>query len=507
MLGTERDSFALSLLPASEDLRRTLEQCVADEIPAEKKVLRLAAVLACYEHVGRDSAEAKAVHLPELCPKENQAVCPASASNFLIRILEEDVALLKEWLSLALPKQWIAPHALLVRLLEEGVLDTSIRSDLAQLVGHRGMWLAQHNPNWAYLLDERQGMPVDSKTKLDDSDWQHGRIADRMNYLRRLRCLDPDKGREALGDVWDEETAKVRSRLLSVLEAGLGPRDETFLEKRLDDRSKQVRACAANLLSILPGSQWSERMSVRAARAIQIDRRFRKVEIHVTLPETLDQGMKRDGLGGKSRDHHIGERASLLAQIISRTPLSFWTDERKTAYPKLIKSILDHEWEASLIIGLSQAAYREVNADLALAILSGGVDEKWYDGSQLVALLPDDQRISYLIQKTRRLPDDDVKKLLIELDTLTQPGPWDESLSEAAWSRYIRLLRGASNRYDWHLSRFLSIASLRFPLAFAPQALSSKVLSKNPPARLSEEIDRFSLRLEIRNRMQKEMTS
>ena len=54
---------------------------------------------------------------------------------------------------------------------------------------------------------------------------------------------------------------------LDSLRTGLGPQDEPFLEQALADRSRNVRAVAAELLSALPGSALAARMAAARPRA------------------------------------------------------------------------------------------------------------------------------------------------------------------------------------------------------------------------------------------------
>jgi len=100
-------------------------------------------------------------------------VCSAGAAAVLRRVLDEQEALLPEWLSLAAARGLRAPPAVLPRLLEAGRRSIALRADLARVAGRRGVWLAAQNTAWSYLLAE-------GGAALDETDWLEGPLTARL---------------------------------------------------------------------------------------------------------------------------------------------------------------------------------------------------------------------------------------------------------------------------------------------------------------------------------------
>ena len=83
---------------------------------------------------------------------------------------------------------------------------------------------------------------------------------------------------------------------LDSLRTGLSAEDEPFLEQALTDRSRNVRATAAELLSALPDSALAGRMSARAASCVALDHTSDTPTLTVEAPHECDAGMERDGV-------------------------------------------------------------------------------------------------------------------------------------------------------------------------------------------------------------------
>ena len=100
----------------------------------------------------------------------------------------------------------------------------------------------------------------------DPEVWRTGSRSERHAYLAAQRERDPKAGRELLAADWAQQTGDERAALLAVLVRGLSADDEEFLDAALDDRADAVRAVARRLLTLLPGSRFSQRATERAAR-------------------------------------------------------------------------------------------------------------------------------------------------------------------------------------------------------------------------------------------------
>ena len=94
--------------------------------------------------------------------------------------------------------------------------------------------------------------------------WETGTPEQRVSAIRRMRETDPGGARELVGTTWKSDGADERAKFVEAMRTSLSPDDEPFLEAALDDRSKQVRSAAADLLARLPQSAFVERMIERA---------------------------------------------------------------------------------------------------------------------------------------------------------------------------------------------------------------------------------------------------
>ncbi len=156
---------------------------------------------------------------------------------------------------------------------------------------------------------------------------------------------------------------------LDSLRAGLHPDDETFLERALADRSRNVRATAAELLSALPGSALAARMAVRAAACVAVDRTRDVPTIVVEAPHECDAAMERDGVVAKAPAGR-GERSWWLGQLVEATPLDTWPRRLGGRTPEEIVALpVADGWQDELHAAWCRAAVRQRDAAWSRALL------------------------------------------------------------------------------------------------------------------------------------------
>ena len=134
-----------------------------------------------------------------------------------------------------------------------------------------------------------------------------------------VRRHDPAGARALLDAAWDTETPDDRVSLLGALEVGLTGDDEPLLERALDDRRREVRAVAIDLLARLPDRAYVRRMAARARACVDPA----PVGRTVAPPAECDASMRRDGIAAKP-PAGTGERAWWLEEVLARTPLAVW---------------------------------------------------------------------------------------------------------------------------------------------------------------------------------------
>lgn len=295
--------------------------------------------------------------------------------------------LLPQWLAAAVRHGYAAPAELLPALLDAARARTDLRPDTLAFAGPRALWLAELNPDWRYALRAGGGGPV-AAGAADDAAvrrrlWEEGLFAERVALLTALRRSDPAVALDLLTSAWRTERAEDRLMFVDALRTGLSAADEPFLEQALSDRSRNVRATAAELLSALPGSALAGRMAARARSCVSLGARGVTVE----APYACDAGMERDGVVAKPPAGR-GERSWWLGQLVDAAPLSTWTERFGGRTPEEIVAlpVLD-DWQPDLHAAWCRAAVRQRDAAWARALL-GPAPAASPAGSAVVAVAP-----------------------------------------------------------------------------------------------------------------------
>ncbi|MDI6101605.1 SWIM zinc finger family protein [Actinoplanes sp. NEAU-A12] len=425
----------------------------AVESPAAALLEAAAVALTCR----RAGVEPATGHEPlPAAPAETDGPLPAAASARLARILDggapggghHEQELLAQWLTAAAARGGIVPPAILPGLLDAGRRNTSVRPELARVAGRRGAWLAGQRADWRWLLTEAAPALA--------GDWATASTAERLGHLAALRHTDPGAARELLESTWAEESSETRARFLGTFGAGLSPQDEPLLERALDDRRKEVREVALDLLRHLPGAELGRRMATRAHAAVRLDGSGR---LTVEPPTELDRDLRRDGVGA-TPIRGIGVGAWLLEEVVAGTPLDTWTGLDPAGW---LAAARGHDWANPLLHGWAKAAVLQRDASWASALLavdSGILREavRW----DLHLVLPPD-RLARLAAEALRSEDGSAQRLLA-----LHPGPWPDGLSVAVLESVEQ--RARTDRHTWQLGELCRAAGLAMPPDYADLA-------------------------------------
>ncbi|MFB4281596.1 DUF5691 domain-containing protein [Nonomuraea sp. MTCD27] len=375
-------------------------------------------------------------------PAEERAAVGRRAAERLGRILGgEHERLLPEWLAAAAATGRRVPAFVLPELLERGRRDRSIRVHLGVLAGQRGRWLAGLNPAWDYLLEEPTG-----------ETWELGGAADRRAHLRALRAADPAQARRLLESTWERETPDDRAEFAEVLAEGLSMADEPFLEEALDDRRREVRQTAANLLTRLPGSRMSQRMAERVRACVTIRREGTGDVIAVEAPTACDKAMERDGVRPKP-PRGIGERAWWLQQIIARAPLSVWDRP-----PALLLKLKIPDWDAEVKAAWVRAAVLQKDPEWARAMFD------WDPIADLLESLPPEEQQELAARFVRNHDLD--SQLIMVLGGVSSH--WREGLATAVLRKIVKV----ATTQPWNLGELVKLAGEHIDPALFPLAES-----------------------------------
>lgn len=372
--------------------------------------------------------------------------------------------LLPQWLAAADAHGYRAPEALLPALLDAARARTDLRPAALALAGPRALWLARLNDTWRFALRGIEGPAAPPGA--DDAEgvrrrWEEGLFAERVALLTALRRRDPQAGLELLRTTWPTERAEDRLMFLDSLREGLSAPDEPFLEQSLSDRSRNVRATAAELLSALPGSALAARMARRAHACVALDRTADAAMITVEAPHECDAGMQRDGVAPKPPSRR-GERSWWLSQLVEATPLEGWSERFEGRGPTAIVALpVADDWQTELHDAWCRATVRQRNADWARALLGPPAAASQTaevapagssrDLTKLLTVLPDEERARWVAEFIAAHGLSDAFRMLGVCTV-----PWAEPLGRAVVDA-LDIARDAGS-YPWSFSGVMGLA-------------------------------------------------
>jgi hypothetical protein len=415
-----------------------------------------------------------------------------------VRDLASRLELLAEWLAAAAGAGRRLPPELVPALLDAGRRHHHLRPLIAPVAGPLAGWLAAQRPDWSYAA---AAPPVES-TVDDDEVWELGAVGHRAAYLRRLRRHDPARARKLLETAWEAEPPEHRAALLPAFGTGLSGADEPLLERALDDRRRQVRDAALELLGRLPDSRYAQRMAARAAECLRL--RPGGVEVHP--PATCDRSMRRDGIASRP-PAGTGERAWWLEEILARTPLRVWPEPR--AFPA---RALPGEWAPTVRRALARAAAAQRDGAWAATLvdsLAAGVAAHGRPDDRLLLealyqALPADGLAAHATAALRRGLRD-ARAVGVEQVLALCPRPWPQAAVDAVFAAIAEQL--ARPGTAWRATRLCELAALGFPAGAAPRvlALVAGLRSDRPGDPGLAAAERLASTLQFRHHMLEEL--
>jgi hypothetical protein len=423
LVGTERKPPPAD---AIDQLASLIHEASTGGDPAELAVLRAAAAVAAYRRVGLVVAHSDAP-LPEPAPHDDRPEASSKASQLLTLLLEGHVRipggqsdLLGYWLDRCAAGGRRPSDRTLPKLLDYGTRVRTLRPAVVAVAGTRARWLASQNKDWAWAAKtdgdvggaSGAGAGTDAG---DDQVWHTGTTGARMALLARRREHDPDGARALVEVTWSGESAKDRVQIVEALHTGLGPADEAFLETCLDDRAKNVRVAAAELLAALPGSQLTQRMADRLRPLVGQRRAGLRKRLEVALPDQLDAAARRDGIDDNGGPRSTGRRTWWLIQVIGATPLSFWARELGLSPADAVTRTDQPE----LVQGWVRAASRQGDAAWCHELMKASPDPSLLTG------LSAEQAHDLLPLALERAPEAALPALVA-----ATPGPWPPLLTQ-----------------------------------------------------------------------------
>jgi hypothetical protein len=319
--------------------------------------------------------------------------------------------------------------------------------------------------------------------------------------------------------VFASERFELRAQLVSALEIGLSPEDETFLERALDDRHVSVQRRAATVLARLPDSACAQRLRCRADDMLitQVSI-WKKGHVEARLPTALNPEWKREGLDASFTMPGVDVPGTWLLQTVGLVPVHHWIERFGQSLDELIKG-LQGDRAPEILESWTQAALLHQERDL-LPALWDGWRERRRTSPRYVDLLPD--MLGSLagamdtVDATPRLvallldpPTSSEVTVGRVLDGLSYP--WPDALAEA----FIDVLRDIVSRLSAETEPpqpwmyILIPAARRLPsryLSTALQLLPSPRVEEPKLQRWQTVLDFVMDRLRIRQRLLEELT-
>ncbi|MEV6394114.1 DUF5691 domain-containing protein [Streptomyces sp. NPDC051907] len=486
LLGTDRRTPPAGLVPPGKDAPAALLDAAALHT-----VRRRAGLL-----------PAPAAERPEPAAHDPRPQLPAAARRRLAQLLADRSAssgaggrrgsapdlteLLPQWLATANEHGYQAPASTLPALLDAARARTDLRPQALAFAGPLGLWLARLNPEWKYALRGASGgsaLPDPGDAAAVQRLWEEGLFAERVALLTSVRRRDAAAALALLRTTWATERAEDRLMFLDSLRTGLTDADEEFLEQALSDRSRNVRATAAELLSALPHSALAARMAARAASCVSLDRSGdgTGAAISVEAPHECDADMQRDGVSPNPPSGR-GERSWWLGQLVEAAPLATWQGRLggRTAEEIVALPVAD-DWGDELHAAWCRAAVRQRDAHWSRALLgapgvppaSGPGTTSLAERAKLLATLPEPERAQWVAEFIAAHGLSEAFQLLGVCAV-----PWAEPLGRSVVDA-LDIARDAGS-YPWSFSGVMGLAERCLSPEEAPRL---EILTTTPDER------------------------
>ncbi|EDY20771.1 conserved hypothetical protein [Chthoniobacter flavus Ellin428] len=467
-----------SALPA---LPSSLQAALGDTetMDAESRFLTHAGAIALWRRAGWKPLH----HETAVVAAESESTAPlsrASMGHLRAMLAGRCLSALPEWLGEVARSRRHVPPELLPALLDRARQERVLRSLVISAGGQRALWLAAQNPLWSF-----------GESALPES-WETGGRDQRLAILRCWRAETPAMARAKVEEVWAAEPADIRTALVAELATNLSEEDTPFLERLLDDRSKEARRAVIDLLARLPASPFVARMTARVTPLLHFTKGglLSRATLEVTLPGDPDAAATRDGLDPKAfgQQKILGEKAVLLVLMLSAVPLRHWTEAFQQTPEALLKAVQKSEFARALATGWAWAALRQRDATWAEALLDGGVAPhgEFLPAKPLLIVLPDAARAVRLAALLREgaLTKKDTTRWQEFTDLLsTLPGHLPPALAR---DLLAVLRKECADGLPWHLRSLAESFLLRLPPAMLGEAAQGWPIDQEGVAPLVE---------------------
>lgn len=457
LLGTDR-----TVIPPS--LKQKLETLgVNPEMEAAELILKGAAILQARKKAGV-ILEKWTKAIPSMSDDVEENYCSATSTQHLEQIIGgAHASAFDEFIDLMNAYQKTLSPVFIPTILERAVADKGLRKWVLPLVGERGRWLIQQNPEWTLLF-----------SKLSIDQWVEGNTEVRLNIFEKTRVEQPQVALKLLETSWPEMDTKVKIAFLQKMQSNLNPSDEPFLEDRLYETRKEIRQAASNLLSQLPNSALVERMWERLQLYVNLTKGQQKPTI--TLPENIDETMLRDGIDPRHQWKSGGLKASRLGQMVAIIPPTGWEKATHESPEAIIQLFSKSDWSTLFMQAFSHAAILHQNEEWKTIILSHWIKNfespKWQDlptNKLLDSLSPTSfDQLCLLALKTN--PDFSNEHAPLLIIIRSSKHLWTAALSKTLIRSFQKWMAQQANSHwgAWHYRAVLKMAAYHCAISVYP---------------------------------------
>lgn len=393
-------------------------------------------------------------HLDISLPQAKAEIANSSCSPLSQKCLQEilngefEDALL-EFIQLLQKNSQIFPPIALPMLFDRCLEEPPFFQMIEPVIGQRGHWLLEQNPSWKPLC-----------TPEESSDWLTASFGLRQNTILRLRKEDPDKAIELLQSTWDTERPESRAEFLSALHVGLNVADVPFLEANLNDRRREVRQIAADLLVLLPDSDLVQKYLGFAQSCFSIQQQGKKLELSITFPKNFPDEWRSNGIESMGNAPFTGvQRNGWGFQLLRRIPCPHWNRVWNAEPSAILAAFVDATDDESWLQAFADACQLHPSDEWSEAIVQYWLDKKvnlsWNSSTnhQFLQKLSEEvfNRVATrYLQKNPHLLED--RHLITYLLCISEHR-WSDQLTHlviATFQRYI----GGSLGHLWHTAHY-----------------------------------------------------
>ena len=434
--------------------------------------------------------------VPEPCEPEDLPPCSPQAMRHLMVMREGHFdQCIPEWLRVLAQSDRRAPEEILPLLLETGRKRPDLRDLIVPVLGKRGEWLAQEvtNRNWNWFSPRN----IDSR-------WSRGKDETRIELIEMLRKHDPAHARELVMESWETDDPITRAKFIRSFESGLSLDDEPLLETCLDDKRKEVREPAQQLLLRLPESRLVQRMIERATPLVTLGKAGlrRKPAIEVTYPTELTVAMRRDGIEKWAKGARFEEDAYYLTQLLTAVRPTFWCECWSMSAEELYEAMMNSSESELLFYAWTQAAVCTDDAEFAEILLNYHLEHLASLELELMADL-----VAHEIREA--LAMNWLQKYKDSLKNIQNAGPllahhritWSDELSHALIENLDRYLSKGRVRPPRDLREITKIAAAHVSTALRTEFLHVLETETSSEKLWTDLVDEIRLLLDFRQEM------